>query len=326
MTYKFGMLDDNGQISTDFLLGLSLFLIALMFVIQFIPGMFIPSLAGESSLDYTAYRTASILAEDTGWWGNSTGSATDWENHPNNIMRIGLANDNDINSRLTNTPNMLSKNKINSMMQVNESFLIEKLGLYNNVDGTSFSYGYNISISKNNELLCLNNTSISFGESTPAEREVAKITRIVLVETGNVSYFNGTELTTNYAPPSRTAAINISGPLDENATIQIGTFNISGSSPSFKNASLDGVYLPQIHNYTISKKDTVQYTPFNGSIDANDTLSISLNSSLFNANQTYMLELEFNNITFSNSGPVLEYNSKMEKLYEYAYLTVEVWQ
>ncbi|WP_406661155.1 hypothetical protein V7O66_01130 [Methanolobus sp. ZRKC3] len=102
------MPDENWQISTDFLPGSSLFFIALIFVFQFIPGLFIPGMAGEISLDYTAYRTASILPEDTGWWGNNTKSATDGENHPDDIMRIGLANhDDDINSKLTNSPNLL---------------------------------------------------------------------------------------------------------------------------------------------------------------------------------------------------------------------------
>lgn len=320
------MMDENGQISVDFLLGLSLFLLALMFVIQFIPGMFIPSLAGDSSLDYTAYRTASILAEDTGWWGNSTSSATDWENHPNYTMRIGLASDDDINSRLTNTPNLLSKDKIISMMQVNESILVEKLGLYNNVDGTSFSYGYNISITENDQVLILNNSSVSFGESIPTDREVSKITRVILVETGNISYFNGTELTTAQAHPSQIAALNITGPLYENITIQIDNLNISGTNPSFENITLDGNLVTQSHNYSVYKKGIIDCTPLNGTIDSNDIILISLNASLFNATQAYQLEFEFNNISFSNPAPLLNYNDRVEKLYETAYLTVEVWQ
>jgi len=72
------MMDEDGQISLDFLLGISLFLIALMFIVQFIPGLFIPGTSGEGSLDYTAYRTATILVEDPGSWGNSTSSGTDW--------------------------------------------------------------------------------------------------------------------------------------------------------------------------------------------------------------------------------------------------------
>jgi hypothetical protein len=332
MIYKFRMLDDNGQIATDFLLGLSLFLIALMFVIQFIPGMFIPSLAGESSLDYTAYRTASILAEDTGWWGNSTSSATDWENHPDNIMRIGLANDNDINSRLTNTPNMLSKNKINSMLLVNETALIEKLGLYNNVDGTRFSYGYNISITKNNAPLVLNNTAINLGEALPDDRDISKITRIVLVETGVIANFDAKNLPTFNSSVEDTI-INITGPYYDGITLQISNLSINGTDPSFKKLTLDdGVVLNNLNegpDYTPYKLVNGTRVPLTstGKIDNGDTVIFCIEPGLLNGSQTYQLIIDLKDVTFTKTAPpYLDYTQHIEKFYEPAYLTVEVWR
>lgn len=60
------MMSDEGQISIDFLVGISIFLLTLAFMIQFIPGLFM-SVSGEGSLNSVAYRTATILAEDPGW-------------------------------------------------------------------------------------------------------------------------------------------------------------------------------------------------------------------------------------------------------------------
>ncbi|WP_406655731.1 hypothetical protein V7O62_08040 [Methanolobus sp. ZRKC2] len=321
------MMDEDGQISVDFLLGISLFLIALTFTVQFIPGLFIPGSAGESSLDYTAYRTSAVLAEDTGWWGNSMTSGTEWEEHPDDILRIGLAVDDDNTSKLTNTPNLLSKNKIERMMLVNKSILVEKLGLYNNVNDAIFSYGYNISITRDNVPFVLNNTAIQRGETIPVDREIAKITRIVLVETGNAAYFDAAELTTKHAPPSEMAILNVTGPYSDNITIQIGSFNVTGTNPTFENITLNGTTLVASSNYTAYKKAGWKYSTFNGKLDSTDLLCLEFNYSLFNTNQTHQLEFIFNNVSFTQSAPpTLEYRDRNEILYEPAYLTVEVWQ
>ncbi len=69
---------DEGQISVDFLLGISVFLLTFGFVIQYIPCLFL-STSGGGSLDSVVYRTANILADDPGWWQNKTNNGTDWE-------------------------------------------------------------------------------------------------------------------------------------------------------------------------------------------------------------------------------------------------------
>lgn len=315
------MMDEKGQIAVDFLLGISLFLIALTFTVQFIPGMFMSGTAGESSLDYTAYRTATVLVEDTGWWGNSTSSGTDWEAQPSNMMRIGLAADDEPKSKLTNSPNLLSKTKIEQFMLVNESTLIEKLGLYNNVDNTHFSYGYNISITQYGVPLVLNSTPIMRGKPTPLDREVSKITRVVLVETGTVAVLKGSELTGEI---SSEAIINVTGPFEENITIQIR--NLNGANHSFLNAVVDNVTLTPSSDYTIYKKNGWTDLPLNGSLTSTDLICLNLDYNRFNLSQDYKLELRFSNVTLDPGPPFIIYNNHSNPLYEPAYLTVEVWQ
>ncbi|MDY0387156.1 MAG: hypothetical protein RBT65_08525 [Methanolobus sp.] len=327
------MIDEKGQIAVDFLLGISLFLIALIFIVQFIPSLFLSGSAGESSLDYTAYRTAAILAEDTGWWGNSTSSGTAWEAHPDNVMRIGLAVDHEPESKLTNTPNLLSKDKIERFMMLNESDIIEKLGLYNNVDGAHFSYGYNISIlqiSQNNTPLILNNTPITLGEATPHDRETSKITRIVLVETGTIAYFDAEELPIDPNPPVKKSKtiLNVTGPLSDDVKLYIDNFDITGTDPSFNKLVLDGTNLSENIDYTTYKIVNGTVLPLNstGNFDNNSTVVFSLKSGLFNNFHTYQLEIEFKDVQFTNTAsPFMDYTQELEVLCEPAYLTVEVW-
>jgi hypothetical protein len=320
------MIDEKGQIAVDFLLGISLFLIALTFTVQFIPGMFMSGSAGESSLDYTAYRTATILVEDTGWWANSTGnSSTDWENYPaQDIRRIGLAVDDEPSSKLTNSPNIISRNKTLQMMNIDESTLVEMLGLYNNVDDTLFDYGYNISFTQDGNVLILNNTSITRGQVIPDYMEIAKSTRIVLMEKGTIASFTGDELTYNLTNTAATILIN--GSFEENVTIQISDLNLTGSSPMFLNASLDGNILTQPSNYTVCKMDGWDKNSFNGSLSTGDILSFNFDKELFSPATECRLDLEFSNVSIPFPGPPFaDYNDANSTHYEPAYLVVEVW-
>ncbi len=325
------MIDEKGQIAVDFLLGISLFLIALIFIVQFIPGLFLSGSAGESSLDYTAYRTAAILTEDTGWWANSTSSGTGWETHPDNIMRIGLAVDDEPESKLTNSPNLLSEDKIDRFMVLNESTIIEMLGLYNNVDDTKFSYGYNISITQNNTPLVLNNKSLTLGEPTPNDRETSKITRIVLIEIEKVIdvQFEADELTMN---PSKVEdpILNVAGPLNCEMTVLINNLSITGGDPSFKRLMLDGVQLDEGPDYISYQLVNGTMVPLGstGKITSSDIVVFELEPGIFTDNRTYELLIDFKDITFSVAGPpYLDFNQYIRTLLEYepAYLTVEVW-
>lgn len=320
---------DEGQIGVDFLLGISFFLLALAFTIQFIPGLFISTPGNNEGLSSVAYRTASLLAEDPGWWENNTHNGTDWETHIENTSRIGLAADTSINTRLTTTPNLLNRTKILQMMQLDEENLTTKLGLYDNVNGKPVVYGYNITLHRNSAPLVINSTPATFGKTPPISQDVFKITRVVLVETGKVAGFNADELTTKNLPTNKTR-INISGPQNEDVTIQITNFNITGNNPNpkFLYAKLNGTQLSSPDEYTAYKKtNTSDFFTYSDPLNRTDTLRLIFNHSLFPDNTTYQLELKFNQINFTELGPPYsEYNSRVEPLYEPAELVVEVWR
>ena len=234
-------ISEEGQISIDFLLGISLFILSLGFLIQFIPTLFL-STSDEGSLNSVAYRTANILVEDPGWWENGTGNqnGTDWEIHTGDLSRIGLAVDNTPRTKQTKTPNILNKSKIKMVQELsnnNETILIKKLGLYDTIDGAQIYYGYNITVERNNTIMVMNGSQLSFGSSPPASRDVVKITRKVLVEIGTVAGFKSNELKN---PDNNTIIINITGPQNEDIIVQITDFNTTFLNPGFNGAYLNG--------------------------------------------------------------------------------------
>lgn len=321
-------MDERGQIAIDFLLGISVVLITIGFTLQFVPGIFISGYGGEEKLGYAAYRTSCILAEDPGWWADNTSNASgsDWEKHPGKVQRIGLAVDNDVNSRLTETPNKLSKEKLIQFMLIDENEIIRKLGLFDSVEGTQMNYRYNISFLMDGQPMVINNYTAVRGDKLPDDSNIAKITRIVLLETGNISVFDARSLTTD-SSFSEHANINFTGPATENLTIQITNFNVSGSDAAFINVTLNGSTLSASSDYTLLKRPLYgDFRPDSGQLLENDALRISFNKSLFASDQTYQVRLNFNNITFTEQGPLFSaYEDNIETLYETTYLTVEVW-
>lgn len=321
-------MDERGQIAIDFLIGISIVLVAVGFTLQFVPGIFISGDGGDEKFGYAAYRTSCILAEDPGWWADNTSNASgsEWEKHPGKVQRIGLAVDNDVNSRLTETPNKISKEKLIQFMLIDENELIRKLGLFDSVDNNQINYRYNISFLRDGYPIIIDNHTAIRGDKFPDDSNIAKITRIVLLETGNVSVFDAVSLTTNDSL-SHHADINFTGPATENLTIQIKNFNISGSSPMFVNAAINGSILSSSSDYTLLKRPLYgEFRPDTGPLVEDDALRISFNKSLFASDQTYQIRLNFNNVTFTNQGPPFSnYEDNIEKLYETALLKVEVW-
>lgn len=321
-------MDERGQIAIDFLLGISVVLITIGFTLQFVPGIFISGYGGEEKLGYAAYRTSCILAEDPGWWSDNTSNAsgTEWEKHPERVQRIGLAADSDVNSRLTETPNKLSKEKLIQFMLVDEDEIIRKLGLFDSVEGTQMNYRYNISFLIDGHPIVINNYTAVRGDKLPDDSNIAKITRIVLLETGNVSVFDARYLTTD-SSFSEHANINFTGPATENITVQVTNFNVSGSSAAFTDVTLNGSTLSSSSDYTLLKRPLYgDFRPDSGQLLEDDSLRISFNKSLFASDQAYQVRLNFNNVTFTEQGPLFSaYEDNIETLYETAYLTVEVW-
>jgi len=317
---------NEGQISVDFLLGISIFLLTFGFVIQFIPGLFL-STSGGGSLDSVVYRTANILTEDPGWWQNNTQNGTNWEMHTDIISRIGLAADATPKTRQTRTPRMLNMAKI-EQMKLNEAVLTTKLGLYYKISGAQVNYSYNITIKPIGNPMTINgsNGSIPFGDPLPSSQDVYKITRLVLVERGNIASFRADELTANLTN-NNAAMVNISGNQSD-VIIQITDFNITNPNASFDNAKLNNKPLTIPDNYIAYNRTNISdfnNFPIPVTLENNtDTLRLIFNKSLFNESAN-TLELDFNNITFNPNGSPVNYSDRVEPLYEPATLVVEAW-
>ena len=321
------LISEDGQISIDFLLGISLFILSLGFLIQFIPTLFL-STSDEGSLNSVAYRTANILVEDPGWWENRTGNqnGTDWEIHTVDLSRIGLAVDKTPRTKQTKTPNILNKTKIEMVQNLsknNETILISKLGLYDLINGAQIDYGYNITFEQNNRIMFINGSALSFGSPLPAFQDVFKITRKVLVETGKVAGFKSNELK---SLDNNTVIINITGPQNEDIIVQITDFNTTFLNPNFNGTYLNGA-LNVPSNYSAYKKtNTSDFLDYSGPLDKTDTLRLILNHTLFPTNSTYELELKFNQTNFTNEPPYIKYSDRVEPLYEPASLVVRIWK
>jgi hypothetical protein len=96
------MKDDSANISIDFLVGVTIFMICFIWVATMIPGMMIGLQANTVDYDAVAYRTGVILVEDPGLpasWEMKTDYQID------EISRFGFAVS-------KNTPNVLSQAKV----------------------------------------------------------------------------------------------------------------------------------------------------------------------------------------------------------------------
>jgi hypothetical protein len=100
------MTNHDGNLSVDFLVGFSIFMIAFIWVATLVPNLFLGVSSHQIDFDAVAYRTGVILAEDP---GNPSVPDDPWEYLPDSgkdkIERFGLAVSKD-------TPNILSPQKI----------------------------------------------------------------------------------------------------------------------------------------------------------------------------------------------------------------------
>jgi len=103
------MTDDDANLSIDFLVAFTIFMVAFIWVATLVPNLFIGVTTHEIDFDSVAYRTSVILAEDPGAFSTANINHTRWEFEPNsgkdNIQRFGLA----ISKK---TPNVLSEIKV----------------------------------------------------------------------------------------------------------------------------------------------------------------------------------------------------------------------
>jgi PKD repeat protein len=97
------MSDDSGNLSIDFLVGFTIFILAFIWVVSMIPGLLINLQGYTIDSDAVAYRTGVILAEDP---GEPALPSFPWETQSKiDVVRFGLAIS-------KNTPNILSRDKV----------------------------------------------------------------------------------------------------------------------------------------------------------------------------------------------------------------------
>jgi hypothetical protein len=99
------MPDDGGNLSIDFLAGMTMFMIALIWVATMIPGLLIGLQSRSIDYDAVAYRTGVILVEDPGMPANPPWDIKD-DLQKDEIERFGLAISKE-------TPNILKLSKVN---------------------------------------------------------------------------------------------------------------------------------------------------------------------------------------------------------------------
>lgn len=71
---------EDGKLSLDLLIGLSIFLFTFIFIANFLPGVF-ADVRNEITLAHETYKVSVFLAETRGTWKNLTHNGTDWEKY-----------------------------------------------------------------------------------------------------------------------------------------------------------------------------------------------------------------------------------------------------
>jgi hypothetical protein len=173
---------DEGKLSLDIIVGLTIFLLSFVFIIQYIPTIF-ASERSEIALYPLAYRISALLAEDPGYWSNGSVNGTDWENYysqPSVEVRPGL---------MGSEVNVLDSDKIDALrnfyLSAGEGEIRKALGL----ETPDREFGFNISLQllssdSSNPAYSTNGSQplLLIGDPIPDWRDVARYERIIAFE------------------------------------------------------------------------------------------------------------------------------------------------
>jgi hypothetical protein len=134
------MTDSSGNLSVDFLVGFTIFMVAFIWVATLVPNLFLGVSAHGIDFDAVAYRTGVILAEDPG--ATIPNVSAPWEDQPdsanNTVERFGLAVSKD-------TPNVLSEVKVNRFFNKSAGFVYPEDYRHKVIFG-DYPYSFNISM------------------------------------------------------------------------------------------------------------------------------------------------------------------------------------
>ena len=135
--------DEDALLSIDFLAGFTIFILSLIMVISFVPGVLAGIQSDNIDYDAVAYRTSVILVEDPGAPDNPSWNlmgAYDMQ-HKDDIQRLGLAVSKD-------TPNILSRAKVDKFFNndPDSGFTFNAEDYREKVIFGDLTYLYNISL------------------------------------------------------------------------------------------------------------------------------------------------------------------------------------
>jgi PKD repeat protein len=175
---------DSGNLSIDFLVGFTIFIIAFIWVVSMIPGLLINLQGFTIDYDAVAYRTGVILVEDPGMPAFPQVPA--WENAPLiDVGRFGLAISRE-------TPNILSQNKVNQFFCL--SVFSYPDDYQKRVIFGDYPYQFNISLIE----IGSNQSSRYVGDIMPATSSYGSIRRLVKIKGPSNATINYTYMDTHH--------------------------------------------------------------------------------------------------------------------------------
>jgi hypothetical protein len=281
------MTDDNGNLSIDFLVGFTIFLLAFIWVVSIIPGLLIGLQAYTIDYDAVAYRTGVILAEDP---GRSVLDLEPWESYylqKANVTRFGLA-------ITKETPNILSQDKINRFFCTTVFFYPEpEKDYHKRIIFGDYPYRFNISIRE----LGQNNTR-SVGDVIPDG--YGYIRRVVKIKDSSYATINSTNYTNLDGVPSHVFSIRINtdnlmnevsdpryqiNPSREQLTINITnlsklinpsttSINLTSVTLCFMDTTSSSCYSPSLSNYPFRDGSSTRLTSLPANVSENITIKI----------------------------------------------------
>ena len=214
--------DENGNLNIDFLVGLVIFIGALLYLIMAIPSIFLPYQTNSVDLGSVVYRTSCLLAEDPGWYidAGSGVNGTAWEyESTGDLIRVGLAVD-------KKTPDVLSRDKIMKMKSLPYVLSRDDLGLNN-----TMTYNYSLDIE---QLLPDGTSETMLNVEDPGNpdwtSDVESIDRAILIRDGEGLYYDNQTFIIDGAPIQTTVktsdlTVQASPCFDNtNATIRLTNF------------------------------------------------------------------------------------------------------
>jgi hypothetical protein len=185
------MTDENANLSIDFLVGFTIFILAFIWVVSIIPGLLIGLQSHTIDYDAVAYRTGVILVEDPGYPVYIDRLNLSWEEKlkvdKRDVDRLGLAISRD-------TPNILSQDKVNGFFctsaTYNTTAFTYPQDYQKRVIFGDYPYRFNISLRDIDR-----NKTLSVGDVIPLNSSYGYIRRLVKIKEPSYAIFNESDIT-----------------------------------------------------------------------------------------------------------------------------------